>query len=287
MRRSEWILLGFFAYLALLEPFFQDRPLLHGQPVAILLAVSAVLFILAAVESTRFWQWTSMVRDWIPMVLTLVAFREMEFFLAPDYNLQLEIAWIRWDSVLLNQWGLKRIVESLGTLLPLYLELCYLLVYGLGTYCVIVLWAKAHRRGVDRFYVVLLTGTLLAYALFPYFPSQPPRLAFPQMDPPAFDNVFRNFNLYLLQKATIHSAVFPSAHVSSAFSAAWAMFFVLPERKRFGWGLLIYAVSVAVATVYGRYHYSADAITGFGISLIAAAVGFVLQARSRQTSARS
>ncbi len=70
-------------------------------------------------------------------------------------------------------------------------------------------------------------------------------------------------NLWLVGDYGIHSSVFPSAHVSSAFSAAWALFGLLPERKRFGWGMLVYAVSVAVATVYGRYHYAADAVAGF------------------------
>ena len=50
------------------------------------------------------------------------------------------------------------------------------------------------------------------------------------------------------------------------------MFLLLPNRKRIAWGLLAYAISVAVATVYGRYHYAADALAGFAISLIAAAV---------------
>ena len=69
----------------------------------------------------------------------------------------------------------------------------------------------------------------------------------------------RQLNLWLVGDYGIHSSVFPSAHVSSAFSAAWALLAYLPERKRFGWGMLVYAVSVAVATVYGRYHYAADA----------------------------
>ena len=33
-----------------------------------------------------------------------------------------------------------------------------------------------------------------------------------------------------------------------------------------------YAVSVAVATVYGRYHYAADAVAGFAVSLLAVAI---------------
>ena len=88
--------------------------------------------------------------------------------------------------------------------------------------------------------------------------------------------MLRRFNLFLLDKATIHSGVFPSAHVSSAFAAAWAMSLVLPRRKGFAIGLLIYAVSVSIATVYGRYHYAADAIAGFGVSLIAALVALTL-----------
>ncbi len=51
------------------------------------------------------------------------------------------------------------------------------------------------------------------------------------------------------------------------FRPAWALFAFLPERKRYGWGMLIYAVSVAIATVYGRYHYAADVLAGFAVSL--------------------
>ena len=43
-------------------------------------------------------------------------------------------------------------------------------------------------------------------------------------------------NLWLLNSATIHSSVFPSAHVSSAFSAAWGLFAVLPPGPVFGGG---------------------------------------------------
>ena len=68
----------------------------------------------------------------------------------------------------------------------------------------------------------------------------------------------------------IHSSVFPSAHVSSAFSAGWALLLYLPDRKRYGVGMLIYAASVAVAAVYGRYHYAVDVVAGFGVSLVAA-----------------
>ncbi len=85
---------------------------------------------------------------------------------------------------------------------------------------------------------------------------------------PNITSAVRELNLWLLGDLGIHSSVFPSAHVSSAFSAAWAFFSFLPERKGYGWGMLVYAASVALATVYGRYHYAADVAAGIGISLI-------------------
>ena len=33
--------------------------------------------------------------------------------------------------------------------------------------------------------------------------------------------------------------------------------------------MLAYAISVSIATVYGRYHYGVDALAGFGVSLLA------------------
>ncbi len=287
LRNSEWVLIGFFAYIAALIPFFRDRPRLGFQPLVILLLVSALLATLAWLESGRYATIISLVRDWVPMALTLGAFREMELFVPMHYNAHYENAWMAWDQVVLQQWGLKRVIESLGPVIPTYLELCYLLVYGVGTFCVIILWIQKRRCAaervyqVDRFYVVLLVGTLLAYALFPYFPTRPPRIAFPGMDTPATHDVFRRLNLFLLRKATIHSGVFPSAHVSSAFAASWAMFLALPSKKRYGWGLLFYAMSVSLATVYGRYHYAADALAGFLVSLVAGSVALaLLQTRS-------
>ena len=280
LRPSEWILVGFFAYVAALVPLFPDRPQLHSQPFVVLAAVGALLCGLARAEVGRFATVFSMIRDWVPMALTLSAFREMELFLPTRYNSRFEAAWVHWDAIVLNHWGLKQSIESLGPVIPLYLELCYLLVYGVGSYCVVLLWLRTKRKGVDRFYVILLTGTLLAYALFPYFPSRPPRIAFPEMDIPSAHNVFRSINLFLLRKATIHTGVFPSAHVSSAFSAAWAMLLVLPQHKRIGWGLVAYATSVSVATVYGRYHYTADVLAGFAVSLIAGFICLALRERS-------
>jgi membrane-associated phospholipid phosphatase len=258
-------------------PFFPDRPHLGYQPIALLLVVFVLLAVLAEAEHTGPAYPISIVRDWLPIALTLIAFREMEFFLPPRFEHRYEAIWIRQDHLFLDTWHARAIIESLGKVIPYYLELCYLLVYALAQYCVVVLYTNGLRQFVDRFFVVFLVGTLGAYALFPYFPSEPPRFAFPGADNPTFTTSLHRLNVFILSKATIHAGVFPSAHVSSAFSAAWAMFCLFPQRKAFGWSLLAYAISVSIATIYGRYHYSADVLAGFGVSLVAGALCFGLQ----------
>lgn len=276
LRASEWLCLGYFAYAALLSFVLRGRPNLHSQPVWIFIICVALLFAIS--HAQKLWPVAvSRFRDFLPLGLTLAAFEEMNLFAGPAFDARLEQQWIRWDHLLLDGWHWHAAIERAGWMIPLYLELCYLLVYGLGTYCVIVLYVKGKRQDVDRFFLICLTGTLIAYALLPFFPSEPPRLLFPGIDDPTVMTWARRLNIWILNKATIHASVFPSAHVSSAFSAAWAMFLLLPRQKRFGWGVVIYAMSVSVATIYGRYHYAADIAAGFGVSLIAGVVALWLR----------
>lgn len=283
LRSSEWVLLAFFAYIVAVAPFFRDRPHLGYQPAIILIAVFAVFALLALGSFGPRANAIGMVRDWLPIPLTLAAFREMELFVPVTYPHAFEQTWIRWDAWLLRNCHLHTAIQAAGALIPSYLELCYVFVYGVGAYCVAVLYLQDRRASVNRFLTIYLVGTLSAYAMFPFFPSEPPRFAFPNIAPPV-DTWIREVNLWLLRHATIHSGVFPSAHVSSTFSCAWAMFLVLPERKRFGWGLVFYALSVSIATIYGRYHYAADVAAGFAVSLGAAATGLVIVARQRRVA---
>jgi len=268
LRSSEWLLIGYFTYVALIS----------GPRLPLLLAAGSIA-LLAYGESRGNREFFSIARDWLPLALTLMAYREMDWFTPRGSDHHLELQWIQWDRTLLHGWGFQRAIESLGAVLPSYLELCYLLVYAVGPFTVAALYLERRRDQVNRVLFLYLLGTLLAYALFPFFLSQPPRTLFATQDLPNVMTALRRFNLWIVNGYGIHSSVFPSAHVSSAFSAGWALLLYLPQRKRYG-GMLIYAASVAVAAVYGRYHYAVDVVAGFGVSLIA--MGIVLAANKRE-----
>lgn len=284
IRTPEWILIGYFAYVAILPPFLSHRPNLHRQPIPI--ACFAFLLQLGLAwgeEKTKYQLHFSRIRDWIPLPLTLLAFQEMEIFLPSKFDHRFEAAWIHQDVQFLGHWHVRETIEALGSALPFYLEFCYLLVYGLTAFCLTLLYVRKERRSVSSFLTFYLAGTLGAYALFPFFPSEPPRLLYPATLMPSVTTWVRVFNLWILKKATIHIGVFPSAHVSSAFSAAWGMFFVLRD-KRIGWALLLYAFSVSLATIYGRYHYTADVMAGIGLSVATGIVCAVMLPRGRSAT---
>ena len=272
LRSTEWLLIGYFSYVALLSP--------TRLPLSVLLLAIALVAVLAVGESRGNPLFFSIARDWAPLVLTLIAYREMDWFTPLAWDHHLEFRWIAFDRSLLYGWGFQRAIESVGALLPTYLEFCYLLVYAVGPFTVAVLYLEHRRNRVNQVLLLYLLGTLLAYALFPFFLSQPPRTLFGDSDLPTVMTALRRINLWIVNGYGIHSSVFPSAHVSSAFSAGWALLLYLPDRKRYGVGMLIYAASVSVAAVYGRYHYAVDALAGCGVSVIAA--GIVLAANKRE-----
>jgi membrane-associated phospholipid phosphatase len=92
----------------------------------------------------------------------------------------------------------------------------------------------------------------------------------------AVDTVLRRFNHWILGGYGIHTSVFPSAHVSGAFAAAFALKRVLREHPWLYRGVFGYATLVAIATVYGRYHFAVDAVAGVIVGTVAAVLGLWL-----------
>jgi membrane-associated phospholipid phosphatase len=203
----------------------------------------------------------------------------------PHHGHALEAHWVIWDRIALRG-GAKAAIEAFGPILPSVLEIAYTLVYCLAPFALAVLYLYGRRDQVDRFLLIFAVGVLLCYAQFPFWPSEPPRVVFSGEDFPLYDTVFRRFNWWMLGSYGIHTSVFPSAHVAGAFSVAFGMWRVMPKPKWVSRSLLALAVLIAVATVYGRYHYAADAAAGFLMAVLALVLGKVLGMEAGKTEGR-
>lgn len=275
LRPSEWLLVLYFAYTAVLAAF---SPLSRGSLLLwVDLGLLVALALLAWAGASQERRTLSIIRDWLPVPLLLCAYWEMSWFQLSGRTPGFERSWIALDKVLLNQWGLKATIDRLGVCIPSLLELSYSLMYALLPVSIGILYLCRRRRRVDRFLFIFLLGSLLAYSLFPFLPSEPPRRIFPGEDLPATMTIFRRFNLGLLDRYDILTSVCPSGHVAGSYAAAFGMLRVLPEKKWIGVTLLGMAVIIQIATLYGRYHYAVDGFAGLVVSLAALGITHLLE----------
>jgi len=270
MRRSEVVLTAAYAYTCAVALVLPLRAPIPALTLVLNLTIIAGLALLQYAHSLRGNRLLGIMRDWFPFSLALLIYREMGWFAQPREG-RLEQSWVVWDRLLLRN-GLQAAVEALGPLIPGLLEICYALVYALGPFVMAMLFVYRRRERADAFLFTFLLAVLLSYLQFPFWPSEPPRTIFPGEDFPHYDTVFRRFNWWMLGAHGIHTSVFPSAHVSGAFGAAIGAMRVLPEHPWVGRLLMTMAPLIALATVYGRYHYAADALAGLAMALAAAVI---------------
>jgi membrane-associated phospholipid phosphatase len=271
VRRSELVILAFLLYAQALA-FILPVSLAMRYRVCLLNSAVIVAFgLLIRLDSARPTLSIGVIRDWLPIALVLLAYREMGWFALPHAGSPLESHWVVWDRLVLRGGG-KVAIEACGPVLPSILEIAYTLVYALAPFSIAVLYVYRCRHSVDRFACIFALGVLLCYVQFPFWPSEPPRLVFFGQDFPSYDTVFRRFNWWMLGHYGIHTSVFPSAHVAGAFSAAFGMRRVMPAHQWVSRFLFVVATLIAIATVYGRYHYLADVAAGLLMARLAVAL---------------
>lgn len=263
-RPCERILIAYFIYTAVLA-YLSDAP-----PLRRLLAAVLPLFLcwLGTMASRNYRPWSRVARDWAPLGLILVGYWQLEWFTGSAPS-PWQGAWLEWDRTLLDNVGLKHAIESFGGLFPSLLETIYLLLYTIPPLAMGAIYLCGKRHHADRFLATLLLGSLGAYALLPHFRLISPRLAFPETELPHFAGAAHSINVWLLDHLDISTSVFPSGHVAVAFSAAFGILRVLPERRKIWAAAFGVAALVWTATIYCRYHYAADGLASLLISMAA------------------
>src|SRR5205085_10142113 len=96
----------------------------------------------------------------------------MDFIRRPDAAAGFAHRWLPVDVWLLRHAH----PDSWGAAPALVLETAYVLTYAIPPAAVAILYALKARDRVDQFHRVFFSGTLVAYALLPFFPSDSPRL---------------------------------------------------------------------------------------------------------------
>jgi membrane-associated phospholipid phosphatase len=115
----------------------------------------------------------------------------------------------------------------------------------------------------------VLLAALPCYGLLPWLETQPPRSIEGGQATEARNPVLRRANLGLLRVASVQANTFPSGHAAASTAAGLAL---VPVSPLAGAAFLAIALSIAIASVVGRYHYTLDAVLG----VLAGVVAFAL-----------
>ena len=207
-------------------------------------------------------------RDWHPIVLFPLLYKEVEVFAAAfgDWGLTSSIRVVeaalfdgqpslylseRWESVALSE----------------YLHFCYLsyvvVMPGLAGY-----WYATGRRVAFHELVLLLSVAMFgSYLVFILFPVDSPYYLADRLGPPFVGHFFFDLVHEISSWGGARGGAFPSAHVSGVvvvWLVAWR------HQRAVAYALAPIISGVIVATVYGRFHYALDTIAG-----VAVAVGVV------------
>jgi len=264
LRAGERVAVLFFFYLSALA-VFRHLPLLEWVWLA---GIPVAICGLGLYESAHSTAWLRVLRDWLALGSILAAYWSVGWFAAPPLVAWQE-KWVGWDRLLLNEWGLRAAIESAGALGPAVLETVYLFLYAIPPVCLLAIYRLGGRAQVHAFLFTVLLGALMAYALLPLFPVQGPRVAYAGLDLPNFTGAARVLNGWLLDRLDIPTSVFPSGHVAVAFSAAFGMRRAVPERRALWAAVFGVAIVVFVATIYCRYHYTADGLASIAVAATA------------------
>ena len=140
------------------------------------------------------------------------------------------------------------------------LELAYTGVYPL----IPIALYLALRQGIspDRFWTTILVTDYICFGMLPWFQTRPPRAI--GLDAP-WRSSWRIVNLRMLSAGSVQVNTFPSGHAAEALACALIVSGGPPMVV--GW-MFFNAAAISAGTVFGRYHYAADALAGWAVALL-------------------
>lgn len=218
---------------------------------------------------------------WYPLAMPLLLFHEvahLTFLFADDWRDHYVLAF---EARLFPEPPTVWLGRHATLLITEVLQIGYLSYYGM----LIVVAALLYRRSDPAPFAGVMAGTVLAYmvcyAIFIAFPTEGPAHTLRHLHTDPLPGGPLYAAVRFLQQGGVHGNAFPSAHVAGAMVP---LLFAWRYVPRLAAWLAPLVLLMCGAAVYDRYHYAVDVMAG--ITLGAAAAGFVMFAQARPAWAR-
>jgi membrane-associated phospholipid phosphatase len=161
------------------------------------------------------------------------------------------------------------------------LHAAYLSYYGIFMGPGLALYLMGRMGPYRRVVFTLIVVVLAHQAAFVAFPVLGPRYLFPAPSGPMESGLLYQLTHQVLESGSSPGTAFPSSHVGIAVAMTIAVF---REGLRAAPWLAVLTTLLAIATVYGGFHYAVDSIAGVALGTAAAMAAPPLYRRLRGRS---
>ena len=205
------------------------------------------------------------IRDWHPLMLFPVLYKEVELLAPAIGDWRLSTAIPVWESALFAGQPSLYLSERLA-FVPLseYLHFSYLsyviVIPSLAAYW----YVSGQRAAFGELMLMLSTVLLASYLFFILLPVDSPYYLSQRLGPPLSGHFFFELVHQVSARGGARGGAFPSAHAAGAIVVilvAWR------HQRRLACLLVPIIAGLLVATVYGRFHYVLDTLAGVGLAI--------------------
>jgi membrane-associated phospholipid phosphatase len=177
---------------------------------------------------------------------------------------------LRWDHRLFTEHPHTRLMAALPWQpLSEFLHLSYLVYQILVPILGFTLFFQKRFEALRVMATTMVFTMYTCYLIFIFFPVLGPYYTFPRPEGGG-QGLFPALVDAMLNAGASRGTAFPSSHVAGSVAVA-----ILAHRfsRRLSYALVVLALSIMFATVYGAFHYAVDACAGFAFGVLSALLG--------------
>lgn len=204
--------------------------------------------------------------DWYPVFTFPLLYKQVEFLAETLGDWRLTQVIQRWEIQIFSGYPSMWLGEAFPSILiSEYLHFCYfcyiLLLPVIGGY-----WYFRGRQPAFRELLFLLGVTYYAsFLFFILYPVDSPYYLYRSLGEPVSNGFFFNLVHFISERGGARGGAFPSLHVSAS---TVILLTVLIHQRRLGYLLSPIVIGIYFSTVYGRFHYALDVITGLLLGIL-------------------
>jgi hypothetical protein len=268
LRPVDVLLLGYLLLTGIV--ILADPKHLPWWPLHLALRLVAVTAILRLVPHRPRIRALAFVRDWYPILAFIPLYSELDALTRMFTQTRHDALVVAWEASLFG----SQPSQTWRTLFPSrvlseYLHFSYFYYYFVPATLAMWLYVRRDMARFSRALTAILGAFLACCLIYPVFPVVGPYHHFGHPTAASWGGAFAPLVHGIVQRGSSLGTAFPSSHTAVAvcvWLSAWRL-----ERPAF-WILALVVPALALATIYGGFHYALDTLAGAALGAVVALV---------------